>query len=550
MSGKKHSINIFGGAVILLFVLPVAYLPLTADNFLIKFVILSTALLLSAIYLIFKEGIYSGKLAVPILVFLLLKVISVMWSPNRYVALDIFWHNFNIIIAGYFIGVNLKGTRRKSIYKYIAYGSFLPILYGLIQIAGHDPVKWSVLFSGRIGSFMGNPVFFSGYLIAVIPILFYFTARYPKKRRAKNYPAVILLAAAVVCLIYTGTRSSFFAFFAQLAVLSYLVRKQFIKKVMLSSVILFLVVVALNKGLRNRIEKAVFFKSTSVSQRIFKWKTAVQMIKAAPLIGHGEGGVKTKFALYQGKVNKHNVRKLKGSSESQIHSEYLQTAAQTGIIGLLFFLYIIFRTFKNIASSSAPEINKYIFAALCGVLIDSIASFPLYIVPSGFIFYLYLGLTDRGRRKTFIKKPAAVLIILVLTIGYIRFSVFKFYSDYLRKKADKLSMAAPRRAAAVYKKANLILPVDGQAEYRRGLLLYNLGDKNEAVKALKNSISIRHYSEVYNNLAIIYYEKGNYKEALNYWQEAVRIGMPDPDMQNKLIDNIEYLKQEITGRNK
>jgi len=468
-------------------------------------------------------------------------VLSLFWSPNLHVGLDILWRNWIIMFGGYFLGIQLNKKNIQGIFKYVLAGTFLTLIYGFFQLTGHDPVNWASGFSGRISSLMGNPNFYSGYLVAVLPVIFYFINREESKKRILF---TVLALITIFFLVKTQTRSSLIAFSVEIILIFFLSENRFIKKAVIAAAVLVFLTVISSGRIRNKVYRGARLTSLSVKQRFFKWMTAVSMFKDSPLGGQGAGGVKTNYALYQYRVQKKYKVKLKGTSESQIHSEYLQILSEKGLTGFLLFILILYTGLKNTAGKKS-EYSIYVFASLIGVLTDSIASFPLFIVPTGFIFFFFMGVCDENNKIIVVPGTVSIAASLVLVFIYYHLGVKSFYADHLRWKADKLKKTAPERADILYSKAHKLSPVDGQAEYRHGRLLYEMGRLDMALNALKNSIKIRHYGEVYNNIGIIYYVKGNCKKALENWQLAQKIGLPKDKDAQILERNIKILKKKI-----
>lgn len=531
---------IFFTAAFLAVALPAAFFSSTADNFLIKSFIFATAVTGCVVYSVNKQ-LRWGKVGKLILVFIAFKAVSLLWTPNKSVGFDVFFRQAIIIAGGYFLGVNILSKYKKSVLKFTVYGSVIPVIYGFLQLTGNDPIRWRSTFSGRIGSLLGNPNFFSGYIIAVIPVAVYFI--FSNKRVKKIFPLLAVISL-VYCLIMTETRSSMIALAAEGIMLLLLIKDRTVRAGVVVLTVAGFILIFTGSSLRERFIHGITLTSSSVTQRIFKWKTAGAMIKNSPLIGQGTGGVKTNYALYQAPVMEKYPLQLKGTSESQIHSEYLQVFAETGVIGLGIFLMVLFYGLRNFIKHQGEE-SLFLLIAVLGVAADSIASFPLYIVPTGFLFYMYLGLADTEIRTTSIRPATARVFSAILFLIYFKLSLVSFYADHLRWKADAVTSRLPVKAHEYYLKAHKLSPVDGQAEYRHARLMYEMGRLDEAEKALKNSIRIRHYGEVYNDLGIVYYLKKEYHKALVIWEKALTIGLPNPDDLEILKNNVKKLKKQL-----
>lgn len=112
-------------------------------------------------------------------------------------------------------------------------------------------------------------------------------------------------------------------------------------------------------------------------ERPFVWEASLRMIRDYPILGAGTG-TQTFYALYVEREYKPQpAKQLLGHAHNQI----LQTMVETGVLGLLSFIWIftiilrsIFRSLKEVSN---PSFEKYmfagIFAALAGLFIHGFA---------------------------------------------------------------------------------------------------------------------------------------------------------------------------------
>ncbi|NOT49905.1 MAG: O-antigen ligase family protein [Chitinophagaceae bacterium] len=114
--------------------------------------------------------------------------------------------------------------------------------------------------------------------------------------------------------------------------------------------------------------------------RILRWHYALQLIKQAPVIGHGSGSEKRLLK------EKYFENKLYNSylNELNAHNQYMGISLKTGVVGLLIFLLTLFYGFAIIWRS-----RDIVFAAF--MIIISIVSFSENIldVNKGIFFYAF-----------------------------------------------------------------------------------------------------------------------------------------------------------------
>ena len=81
-------------------------------------------------------------------------------------------------------------------------------------------------------------------------------------------------------------------------------------------------------------------------ERINRWKSAIRMFEAKPLVGFGPGTYRFQYAPFQRSYEQTYVSTNSGSL-GNAHSEYLSPLAETGIIGGLIFIVLIVLTVRT-----------------------------------------------------------------------------------------------------------------------------------------------------------------------------------------------------------
>jgi O-antigen ligase len=151
------------------------------------------------------------------------------------------------------------------------------------------------------------------------------------------------------------------------------------------------------------------FASKEISARFYYWLIALEMIKNHLLLGVGYGNFNALFwevvsnfqrqpenAFYRFILEEH----IRGVSPGYVHNDYLQIAAESGLLGLgaWFGLWSVllcqaWQTAKRAASK--PRILLFSAALLAyfvGFAVDGLFNFPVQIPVSGFVFWLLLGM--------------------------------------------------------------------------------------------------------------------------------------------------------------
>ena len=443
--------------------------------------------------------------------------------------------------------------QRNVIYRVLFISGFIVCAYGIAQFFGYDLFVWGTTYGGRVFSSFGNPNFFAGYLVVLIP--FTMGMCFYSKTVGSKVLWIILCSALMLNLVLTKTRGAWVAGIFAVATFV-LLTGHYRKKEVLFVILAVVAVTIFSAG--NRIFDYLIQKfnpaAPAVVERIFKYQTAWQMISQHPVLGIGAGNMKVNFALYQSAVREKAKFEVRGTSESNVHNEYLQIWAETGTIGLVGFLMIFFMYFKTIRKNmfiwtsstrtSAMENEKLyllsgLSAGVVGFLIFCLSNFPLRISPTAIMLFLFLGLgeTIGSIKPQPISTPAekkklplyqTVILYTVLAIFYLflvwKFVLMPFIADFHRARGDRhvrMSQAAEKTgdihtmniylgdAILNYEKSiALDYETSERTAFDLGEILRRYGRLDEAIAAYRVSIDIRNYGEVYNCLANCYYLKG------------------------------------------
>jgi len=134
--------------------------------------------------------------------------------------------------------------------------------------------------------------------------------------------------------------------------------------------VVLLVAVAVPSPLRAKILSAFDPASPSVSERLYFWESGLHMLRDAPLLGLGPGGVKIYYPEY-----KNPAARRPGTSH--LHNDALQIAVERGLLGLaawlaiwVAFLYHAVRIYRALprGRSDAAALVAGSIAAVVGFL--------------------------------------------------------------------------------------------------------------------------------------------------------------------------------------
>lgn len=256
----------------------------------------------------------------------------------------------------------------------------------------------------RITGPFNNANDFAGWLTPVILFLFGLLYSAYLNRYTKAFFALVSVVL-MMCLVLTYSRGAWLGLVVGLLLGTYYVVRRLTPKIKL--ILLALVLLCASGYLANfhpinvMIDRMGHFKAKyglSIGQRIISvtdfsfystvvrmrlWKQAFHIIQQHPFWGCG--------------LNNYfrTVMSYKDFDLSYPHNSYLQMAAETGIIGLLFFLWLVWEYFKNGLQYVNKHDNFLVLGLLCGILAFLIQSFfdtNLYALRLVVLFWFMLGL--------------------------------------------------------------------------------------------------------------------------------------------------------------
>ncbi|EKQ68829.1 putative bicarbonate transporter, IctB family [Leptolyngbyaceae cyanobacterium JSC-12] len=197
----------------------------------------------------------------------------------------------------------------------------------------------------RVYSYLGNPNLLAGYLVPAV--VFSIVAGFAWKGWMCKALAVVMTAVNGACLILTFSRGGWiglvFSLFVSLLLLAHwwsvylprFWRTWALPMVLGTATVVVLVAVVVVEPLRDRVGSMFAGRGDSSNNfRINVWMAVIDMIKDRPLLGIGPGNnaFNKIYPLYQ----------RPRFSALSAYSIILEVAVETGIIGLICFLWLIF----------------------------------------------------------------------------------------------------------------------------------------------------------------------------------------------------------------
>jgi len=420
------------------------------------YAVASFIIIIYGIYLLFGKNalkIELNRLDIFLLLFIAYCFIRLLFTPYSSVD-DTYFIWLIILTALYFILKKVIGfyddgnfnlSTKILIIAFLSAG-FLQSLYGLLQLYDISPGLTGNYFK-VIGTF-GNPDSFSGYLASIMPFAFgIYVLLSPKNLFDKflKYFSLLTFLSCLLIIIPAYIRGSWLAVASGVIFIlwyKYNIADKFkiyfnskLKKIGIAALVIIFISLII-AGLYQ-------LKPDSAFGRLFIWKITSNIIAENPLFGIGFNRYAVEYNNYQAEYfaegNGSEYEKLVAGNVKQAHNEFIQIWAELGIIGLIIFGGVIFFALRRnkINNLSPPDINsdqvisqKEILilsakGALISVLIFSLFSFPLHILPTFINFYFLLSIISlsfsslkkiKFYLSTLAYKPAAAALIILVAL--------------------------------------------------------------------------------------------------------------------------------------
>jgi len=564
---KRLSFNINSvirtGIIILFFLTPLTFYAWATTFTITKETIAQLILLfVGSLWLIklLEWGDYhslKSSLNLPIIVFLFILLISLFQTHTYYTSLVDISHWISFILI-YFILISSFKERewRKGLIIIILSSALISATYAIFQFYGLELPIWRKL-GGRIRLFstFGNPNYLSGYLAITFPLAFVLFCLEKKKSRQILLEILLALLYTGIFLTNIGGCIALFMGMVFIGIVFLVHQKNFLKenRLRLLTLILILSIISLiysspnplNPTRRNIAREGISYthlEHNSIQQRFLIWLSTIEMIKEDPLLGSGIGTFRIHYPNSQGKVLslEKNKKYIPLTNKSiNAHNDYLHLWAETGIIGLACFLWIVSLFYKKSFAylKKVKREDKFLLIGLMGgmtaILIDALYSFPFHIIQNGMLFPFILALStligekrkiDKEKKCPLLLRRTIQISIVLLAVSLSILRIRIFVADTHLKTAEMMEgVRAYHLAEKEAEKALKINPCYGQAYSHLGRIKIYLGKYKEAIENLKRAEKNWIYVGLYNDLGYAYLKMRKIEEAKKFFKKNISL---------------------------
>lgn len=315
--------------------------------------------------------------------------------------------------------------------------------YVLLQSYGRDLFEWQGGVSdwrGKLTGTLGGPNFVAEY-IAVL--LFWAVYRYFSSRGAREGFPLLALTIMLACLVVTFSMGAWLGILAAVALVAWARwignrERRFQKQpersghnlqrkcVILAGLSLFIFGFYLLDNPWNGVGRSLLREAyasnrwrTGHAARRFIWQTTALMVGDHPILGVGFGNYYRVHQVYQGLLyhqrgTPHDRPTV--SNVPQVHNEYYQHLAETGVLGFGCLVWLLAAGVKAARRNwrRAPPEERGALLAVCAGLaaggVHALTAYPLRVPPSALLLTLLAGyaLAPQGDSGLRLKAPPRV----------------------------------------------------------------------------------------------------------------------------------------------
>lgn len=308
-------------------------------------------------------------------IFLLYEGISLFWSYKYFYSIQELARLFTIFLS-LFLGFSfIKNLSEfKILTNTLLLSSFIPGAVGIYQIftkSYYVPNIFDPDFSyTRIQGTFFHPNPYSFYLFFILFISILYLEN--KKEFLKGFTNFLkskallfgLISIFLILIVFTFTRSVWFALGIFLFLYSLFFRKEFLFFISFFSILSYIFI----PGIQERIKDILENPFNSLFWRIVLWKDVLLLYLQKPIFGWGVGSSNALIEFFR----------PPNLGSTYVHNDYLKILVESGIIGLFLYILIFVYLFKFLIVSYFKLRSKTFYKSL--ILITLFFLFSIFII--------------------------------------------------------------------------------------------------------------------------------------------------------------------------
>jgi O-antigen ligase len=310
----------------------------------------------------FDKKILLHPVSIAIFINLTWIFITSITSTMPGVSFKFFLSRLWFVVGAYFLAThifsNIKNIER-FIWLYII-PLIIVIIYTNIRLSGYG------LDNQNASNWVVTPFFSDHTSYGAMLVMFFFPVIYFAIRNEKNallkYLSISVFLIFTVAIVLSYTRAAWLSLFAGAGLWILIKLRIKIRYVLIAGIALIaLFFVVQNKVIYN-LEKnesessgkfsehiesmANITSDASNTERINRWKCAYRMFKEKPIFGWGPGTYVFQYAPFQFSYDRTIISTNFGDL-GNAHSEYLGPLSESGLLGMISFMLVVFMAFRT-----------------------------------------------------------------------------------------------------------------------------------------------------------------------------------------------------------
>jgi O-antigen ligase len=301
--------------------------------------------------------------------FTAIQVISVYYSGVASMLDELnFWDVYVVFVVTSLLIIHDEGSLRRYVWGMMS-GSAVVIAYGIYAVAAHLPI----LAGGRAGAYgmYENHNDYTFIIVQVLPFAYLFLRLY--RAWLVKLLLIALLTASVAGVILSLSRGGILTLVLECLLIAVLTAKG--KRRVLTILVLAwigLAGIGYQFAAREANQQGSYTSEDAKESRYELWRAARNMIVAHPVLGVGSRRFH-EFSQDYAEISHDNRGKV-------AHNTYIEIAADTGALGLLTFLFMLWELVRasrgarlsQTAQHGLPEIRVATLISLCAIMFRSL----------------------------------------------------------------------------------------------------------------------------------------------------------------------------------
>ena len=387
------------------------------DNVSLRWLAVSAVNFAFLSYILINKETYHIKISSVLKIFTVLffvSAISIINSVN--INESLISLNKIFIVLSTIVCVSVFSNKEKS-FQNLTFLLFISVLFESSYVFYDYITSSDINFTGV--SMNRNISAFS--ILIKLPFFFIYKAINQNQNKALSLIQEIIIISSIIIL---ESRAAIVAL-----IVIYLLKIAFTKDKLKSMITLFLSVLSLfiyypfSRILQNKSLDANIILDESVNLRLEFFSSSIEFFLNNPILGNGIG-------MWKILSNQMQLSQV----PYYVHNDFLQFLTETGIIGLMLYIFFFISVFYLITKNWNNN-SIYFLMALMIFLIDSFINFPFHRPQQIIIFILIIGLLinfSSSKNINFKKSLLIFLIFPLLFSNYISFKEVK--SSFLENK--------------------------------------------------------------------------------------------------------------------